>query len=123
MRTGWLPRVLEEWDLACPEGGLPQPTAAEAGVVAHADCPLVLGVELGVVPPALRVLRIGDTLARTLGTTAMGELPIEGSVVLGSLGSAYRRVLRSCFPSYEYFRYSFRDGSPGEFERLILPAA
>jgi signal transduction histidine kinase len=123
MRTPWLPRVLEQWDLACPAGGLPQPTAAEAGVAAHADCSVVLGVDRGVVPPALRVLRMGDTLASALGTTAMGELPIEGSVVLGSFGSAYRRVLRSCFPSYEYLRYSLGDGSPGEFERLILPAA
>jgi nitrogen-specific signal transduction histidine kinase len=123
MRTAWLPRVLDQWGLACPEGGLPQPIAAEAGVVAHADCSLVLGVERGVVPPALRVLRMGDTFARALGTTTMGELPIEGSVVLGSFGSAYRRVLHSCFPSYEYLRYSLGDGSPSELERLILPAA
>jgi hypothetical protein len=123
MRTPWLPAVLDEWIHACPEGGLPQPLAAEAAVVAHADCSLVLGVELGVVPAALRLLRMGDTLVRALGRTALGELPIEGPVALGSLGAAYRRVLRSRFPSYEYARYSFGDGSPGEFERLILPAA
>jgi nitrogen-specific signal transduction histidine kinase len=123
MRTAWLPAVLDEWSHASPEGGLPQPLAAEAAVVAHADSSLVLRVELGVVPAALRLLWMGDTLVRTLGRTALGELPIDGPVILGSLGAAYRRALRSRFPSYEYVRYSFGDGSPGEFERLILPAA
>jgi nitrogen-specific signal transduction histidine kinase len=123
MRTTWLRQVLDGWSAACPSDGLPPPSAAEAGLVEHIDCSLVLGLELGATPPRFRLLRMGDALMSQLGQTALGELPLAGSTALGSLGAAYRRALHSSFPSYEYVRYAFGDGSPAEFERLILPAA
>jgi hypothetical protein len=123
MRTSWLRYVLDGWGAACPTDGLPPLSAAEAGLVDHIDCSLVLGVEFGAAPPRFRLLRMGGALMSHLGQTALGELPLAGSTALGSLAAAYRRALRSSFPSYEYARFAFGDGSPAEFERLILPAA
>jgi len=123
MRSSSLQSALRGWRAACPKDGLPQPAIAEASVIDQAESSLVLGVEQECTPPALRVIRVGNTLMRALGRSALGELPLDDSVILGSLGAAYRRALRSRAPSYEYVRYSFGEGSPVAFERLILPAA
>ncbi|HKP61989.1 MAG TPA: ATP-binding protein [Polyangiales bacterium] len=122
IRTPELRRALESWQALCPPEGLPAPIATEAKLAEQAEWSLVLGVEDGS-EPRLRLLRIGDSLARALGRTELGELPIHGSLAVGTLGAAYRRAFHSGFPSYEYLNYDFKDAAPGIFERLILPAA
>jgi len=123
VRTGWLRDVLEGWRAACPKEGLPRPVHVEAALIGHVDCSLVLAVEQGATPPVFRLVRMGDALGKALGGTALGELALDGPLLSGSQGAAYRRALRSRFPSYEYAHYSFGDGSPAEVERMILPAA
>jgi hypothetical protein len=123
IRTPELRHALEAWQALCPAHGLPPPLATEGKLTAHADHSLVLTVEPAGEVPILRLLRIGDGLARALGHSELGDLPLHGSIAVGTLSAAYRRAFHSRFPSYEYLNYEFKDGAPGVFERLILPAA
>jgi nitrogen-specific signal transduction histidine kinase len=122
IRTPELRYALQEWRALCPSNGLPRPMAIEGRLAEQADHSMVLAVEPGV-SPILRLLRMGSALELALGNKQLGDLPIEGSIAVGTLAAAYRRAFHSGFPSYEYAKYSFEGDAPGVFERLILPTA
>ncbi len=123
IRTPALRDALQAWRTLCPTDGLPPPIATEGQLKQQSEHLLVLAVERTASPPSFRLLRMGDTLARALGSRALGDLPIEGSTALGTLTASYRRALEARFPSYEYASFSFDDGEPATFERLILPTS
>lgn len=123
IRTPWMSQLLDQWHAACGDQELPLAVDIEASLSAQAECSLLLAIEPGAEPPVLRLIRIGDALSRALRGAELGTIPLHGPLALGDQGAAYRRVLRSRFPSYEFLRYTFGAGENAEFERLILPAA
>ncbi|MES1182335.1 MAG: ATP-binding protein [Myxococcales bacterium] len=123
VHSEWLSELLRAWRSACPEKGLPHLAEFESALRGRVDQMLLLAVDRGTSPPALRLVRMGDTLTRALQRTALGVLPGDAFEPAGTLRAAYGRVLDSQFPHYERARYAFGDGPPTEFERLILPAS
>jgi len=123
VQTPWLSDVLRAWRNACPERGLPHLADFESATLGHSDHSLLLTVERGTSPPALRLVRMGDALTLALGRAALELSPGEVLEPAGTLRAAYGRALDTRFPTYEHTRCALGDGPPTEFERLILPAS
>ncbi|HET9960069.1 MAG TPA: ATP-binding protein [Polyangiaceae bacterium] len=123
VQTPWLRRILQAWRAACQELGLPRPARVEAALVEHkAHCIVLKSDGSGAGAPRLRLLHLGVDLMELLAGGERGGASLTTDVVQ-NLAAGYRRALESGVPSYEYARYSFGEGKPFEFERLILPAA
>jgi hypothetical protein len=123
VRAPWLSQALDAWREGCGPSGLPRPARVEAALREHAASCLVLAVNTQVEPAQFRMVRMGGALLQGLQRSALGEVPLNGPELFGNLEAAYRSAFQSRCPSYQFARYSFGQGSPAEFERLILPVA
>jgi signal transduction histidine kinase len=123
VRTPWLVDVLNAWGQVCSPGGLPRPARLEAVLLDHAECSLVLAVDLPIEPIQLRLVRMGRDLVEWLERSALDAVPLNGPEMFGNLAATYRRALRSRCPTYQYARHDLGHGSRAQFERLVLPAA
>ncbi len=122
VRSGWLGDLLGCWSKACPREGLPSPVRLESELGSRKKQTILVaaGPNEG---RKLRVVRMGADLARALDRSGGGSLSFSNDTALGSLARAYRGACRSRTPSYEFVRHSFGQGTPVQFERLLLPAS
>jgi hypothetical protein len=102
---------------------LPRLVQLEGALEGRDDDVLVVAVDHGKRPPGLRLVHLGDGLARKLGVLPGEEAPPEASDFSGSLGAAYRRALDSRAPAYEAVQFDLGTGPVQRFERLILPTS
>ncbi len=123
LRSPGLREALEAWREASGPSGLPLPAVIEAALSEQAASCLVLAVNTLVEPVQLRVIRMGEALAQALQRSASEEVSLNGPELFGNLEAAYRSAFHSRSPNYQFARYLFGQGSPAQFERLILPAA
>jgi signal transduction histidine kinase len=123
VRTQWLLEVLDAWNQVSEPGGLPRPAQLEAALLDHAECSLVLAVDLVTEPIQLRLVRLGQALVERLEQAAIEQVDLGGAELFGNLATTYRQALRSRSPNYQFARYRLGPGSDTQFERLVLPAA
>ncbi len=79
----------------------------------------------GGAPPTFRYVSVGHALNMRLGRPLQGSVvedaPAEDEEILGELQACYRRCARNLGPVFQSARFNFGDGSPLQFERLVLP--
>ncbi|MFC7477683.1 hypothetical protein ACFQS7_25210 [Dankookia sp. GCM10030260] len=128
LRSAALRPLYEAWAARRRQGDLPSPSELDhvAGSEALADNLALAEVEPGSVPPSFRLVRVGGDMERRAGRPLVGErigadMPETPLDPLGGAAWAYRRVLASGTPSYEFAYFSLDGTAPMLFERLLLP--
>jgi len=116
----WMLTLLDAWRDACPLDGFPRPFRIDAALEEVREDTVVLAVDDSLTPPALRLQRLGETLARLRQVPPSEARPMSPSFLTVA---RYQEVLRLGVPLYERAEGVLGDGAAVEFERLILPAA